>query len=242
MRKQSNDSPKVAKDHSFSLEIKPQTFSFKGSPDNPLNEKVTETVNRMGGVGADAEIKYRKSLTELSRSAKEVASIVAAEYGHLSSDQYLDRWSLVQLLSDLNEPSALSALEPILSSPIPPERSEDPHSLSTVGEEVIIRTTAVEAVTRLAAKGDVCARELLLKYSTHDNFSIKRAAIQGYLTYGGKDARETLLKTIDEKDRHIMDIQRTDVRRVPQAQGGLHIVNRDKDELPPPADPDRNHL
>lgn len=234
MRKQSNDSPKVARDHSFTVEKKTQAFSFRNFPNNPLNDKLTETVNRMGGIGADAEHKYRKSLAELSKAAKEVTAIIATEYEQMPSDQYLDRWSLVQLLTDLNEPSTISALEQIVSSKIPPEKSEDPHSFSTVGEEVIIRTTAIEGITQLAAVGDERAKELLLKHATNDNFSIKRAAIQGYLTYGGKDARDILLKTLPEQDHSILDIQRTDVRRVPQAQGGLHIVNRDKDELPPP--------
>ncbi|CAH1215305.1 hypothetical protein PAECIP111893_03917 [Paenibacillus plantiphilus] len=234
MRKQSNDSPKVARDHSFAVEKKTQTFSFRNFPNNPLNDKVTETVNRMGGVGADAEHKYRKALAELSKTAKEATAIIAAEYEHMQADQYLDRWSLVQLLTDLNEPSTISALEHVVSSAIPPEKSEDPHSFSTVGEEVIIRTTAIEGITQLAASGDERAREILLKHATNENFSIKRAAIQGFLTYGGKDARELLLKTLPKQDHSILDIQRTDVRRVPQAQGGLHIVNLDKDELPPP--------
>ncbi|MEW9699998.1 hypothetical protein [Paenibacillus sp. SI8] len=234
MSKIKNDSPKVAKDNSLTLEIKSKAFSFKSFPDNPLNEKIAEAVNGMGRVGADADHKYQKTLAGLSRSAKEVTALISAEYHQLQEDEYLNRWSLVQLLNDLKQPSTLTALEDIVAKAIPPERSDDPHSFSTVGEEVIIRTTAIEAITRIAASGDEHAKALLLRHTAHDNFSVKRASIQGYLTYGGKDAHEVLLKTLPEEDHYILDIKRTDVRKVPQAEGGLHVVNRDKDVLPPP--------
>jgi hypothetical protein len=155
------------------------------------------------------------------------------EYGSLPADQYLDRWSLVQLLAEMKEPSALSALDEILSSAIPAEESRDPHSFSSAGEEVMIRTTAIEAVTRLAADGNGDAQAALLKHARHENFSVKRAAIQGYLATGGEQAAATLRKELPKRDQYILDIKPTDVHAAPQAQGGLHLVNKDSDDLPP---------
>ena len=192
----------------------------------------------MGGVGEEAEEAYQSALNALCRHGKELVSIVAAEYRDLPASQYLDRWSLIQLLTDLPNSASLPFLDDLLSIPIPPEESANPHSFSTAGEEVMIRTTAAEAVTQIAADGDRKALDILLKHARHESFSVKRACIQGYLTHGGPDARDVLTKLLPERDLFILDIQRRDVRQVPQAAGGESLACRDKDELPPHRLPD----
>jgi HEAT repeat protein len=236
--KRISDTPKVDRDDSLRVELKPHPFSFKESPNNQLNERVVEAINMMGGVGSEAEAYYQSALEALRKQSAEVTSLVAAEYRSLPRDQYLDRWSLVQLLAELRDPSSLPILDEIISARLPTEQSKDPHSFSTVGEEIMIRTTAVEAVTRIASK-DERALEILIKHVQHKNFSIKRAAIQGYLEQGGKDAREVLANLLSQKERSILDIRRIDVRQVPQAEGGLFLANRDIDELPPPQLPNK---
>src|SRR5712664_2367427 len=152
IQKQTGDTPRVDRDDSVKVETKPYPFGFKESSDNSLNERIVEAINRMGGTGDNAEAKYQASLDVLRKQSKKVASILAAEYRHLPEDQYLDRWSLVHLLAELKDVSALPVLDEILSSQIPPERSKDPHSFTTLGEEIMIRTTAIEAVARIADK------------------------------------------------------------------------------------------
>src|SRR3712207_8247200 len=60
-------------------------------------------------------------------------------------------------------------------TPIPLERSKDSHSFSTVAEETILRTTAVDGVEQLAAEGNDDAREADRKStrlnSSHANIS-----------------------------------------------------------------------
>jgi HEAT repeat protein len=242
IRKQISDTPKSDRDNSLKVEVKPHPFGFKKSPDNPLNERIVEAINMMGGVGNDAEANYQAALDALRKQSSKVVPIVAAEYADLPKDQYLDRWSLIQLLAELKAASSLPILDGILSSRIPPEQSKNPHSFTTVGEEITIRTTAVEAVTRIAADKNKQALEILLKHAQHKNFSVQRASIQGYLTYGGKDAREVLVKVLPKKDQFILDIRRVDIREVPQAEGGIFLVSRDSDELPPPQLPDRSKV
>jgi hypothetical protein len=87
-------------------------------------------------------------------------------------------------------------------------------------------------LTRIAADGSEAALAALLRHAGHENFSIRRAAIQGYLAHGGEQARSVLLKALPERDHFILDIKRVDVRQVPQATGGLHLVSRDKADLP----------
>jgi hypothetical protein len=219
-------------DDGLEIKVKPHPFIFSRDPKNPLNEHIVETINRMGGVGEDAEKRYQSCLNVLFRNAREVVAIVEQELKDQPVDSYLDRWSLVHLLAELKQPSSLGALDSILSSQIPAERSKDPHSFTSVGEEVVIRTTAVDAITRIAADGAKEAQELLLKHVRHENFSIKRAAVQGYLQVAGEGGRETLQKALPERDHHILDIKVIDVRQAPQAEGGLHLRPCDKERLP----------
>jgi len=228
----SPDTPRLMVDDRLEVKIMASPFRFERSVDAELAGRITEAINRMGGAGENAEACYQQALDALARRAKEVTSAVAEELDRLEESSYLDRWALVQLLAELKHESALEALDRLLASKIPDERSSDPHSFTTAGEEVMIRTSAVEAVTRIAADGSERARELLLRHAAHENFSVKRAAIQGFLAHGGEGAREVLLKHLPERDHFILGIQRVDVRQVPQAQGGLHLVNRREKDLP----------
>lgn len=231
------------KDHSLEIKTIPHPFAFEADPRNPLNDAIVDAVNRMGGVGDDAERFYQDSINALRKNETAVIPIVLSEYKDLSEDRYLDRWSLVQLLAELSSPLSLVALDEIIESQIPAERFKDPSNFSSVGEEVIIRTTAVEAVTRIAAKANPEALGILLKHARHANFSVKRACIQGYLAHGGADARDKLLRAIAESDRRILDIRREDVRRIPQPTAGKYVRRPDSHDtprIPPPYKPIRS--
>jgi hypothetical protein len=226
------DTPRVVRDDGLEIMVTSHPFMFSRDPKNPLNEQIVETVNRMGGVGEDAERNYQACLGHLFRNAREVVAIVAQELKDQPAANYLDRWSLVYLLAELKQPASLGALDDILSSALPEEQLKDPHEFTTLGQEVMIRTTAAEALTRLAAEGAKEAQDALLKHARHDNFSIKRACIQGYLQVAGEDGRATLQKHLPQRDHHILDIKAIDVRQAPQAEGGLHLVACDEDHLP----------
>lgn len=228
----SPDTPRLMVDDHLEVKTMGSPFRFERSVDAELAGRISEAINRMGGAGEHAEACYQQALDALARRAKEVVKALAEEMDRLEESSYLDRWALVQLMAEMKHESALDALDRLLASKIPEERSGDPHSFTSAGEEVMIRTSAVEAATRIAAEGSERARELLLRHAAHDNFSVKRAAIQGYLAHGGEGAREVLLKHLPERDHFILGIQRVDVRQVPQAQGGLHLVNRTEKDLP----------
>jgi HEAT repeat protein len=219
-------------DDKLEIRMKPHPFIFSRDPKNPLNEQIVETINRMGGVGEDAEKRYQSCLNALFRQAREVVAIVEQELKDQPAESYLDRWSLVYLLAELKQPQALQALDAILSARVPEERYKDPHNFTSVGEEVVIRTTAVDAIMRIAADGVKEAQEMLLKHVRHDNFSVKRAAVQAFLQVAGEGGRETLMKNMPESDHHILDIKAIDVRQAPQAEGGLHLKPCDREELP----------
>lgn len=205
-----------AVEDSLEVEVVPHPFGFKSSDDAELNSKILAVVQRMGGTGPHAEEEYQQSLQALRTVAKEAIPVIADEYVALPETRYLDRWSLVHLLGELQDPSALPTLDEIIDSPIPAERSKVLHEYSTRADELMLRTTAVEGIKRIAEKDSKRARDLLLKKARHAQLSIRRAAVQSYLEVGGPDAAEKLLEILPEEDRWLLEIQRQDVREVPQ--------------------------
>jgi hypothetical protein len=232
----SPDTPFLAGPDTLETSFVEHSFSFKGSPDKELNALIVEAVNRMGGVGEDAEDNYRRAISELGKRADEALGVIVAEYEALPEDRYLDRWSLVQLLSELRKPEAAAALNRIITSRIPAEKAKLSHDVSTVAEEVIIRTTAIEGVVRLSADGVEEARKILLRHARNRTFSIRRASVQGLLETGDDADKRELRALLKERgEERLLRIKRMDVREVPQATGGRFVVHPDvKREAPPP--------
>jgi len=232
----SSDTPFVASPDTLETSVVEHPFSFRGSEDHELNALIVEAVNRMGGTGEDAEDNYRRALEALGRRADEALEVIVAEYEALPEDRYLDRWALVQLLSELRRPEAVGALNRIITSRIPAEKAKGSHDASTVAEEVIIRTTAVEGVVRLSADGVEEARKVLLRHAANRTFSIRRASVQGLLGTGeDADKRELRALLKERGEEGLLKISRRDVREVPQATGGRYVVHPDvKREAPPP--------
>lgn len=209
------DTPRLVADDKLTVSARRNGAAASGSPGDAA-ARVESALNQMSAFGPDAEAGYQRILRDLARDPQAAVAAIADQYQQADEDQYTLRWSQVHLLSELRDGAALPAFDRIVSAPIPPEKAPDMNIYSTVGEEVMIRTTAIEGVTRLAAAGNKDALELLRKHTGHESFSVRRAAVQGYLEAGGSGAREELLKTLPESDRFILDIRRMDVRDVPQ--------------------------
>jgi hypothetical protein len=236
MNPKSPDTPFLAGPDSLETRVVEHPFTFQSSQSPELNALIVEAVNRMGGVGDDAEENYQKALKHLSQRGPEALEILVAEYEQLPEDHYLDRWSLVHLISELRLPAALRALNRILGARIPAEKLRGSHDNSTAAEELMIRTTAVEGVVRLSASGLGEARAVLLKQATNRVFSIRRACVQGLLETGTDDDRKRLRRLLKErKDNALLAIRRVNVWEAPQAVGGRHVVPPQvKNEVPPP--------
>ncbi len=93
----SPDTPFVGSPDTLQVKVVEHPFSFRGSQNKQLNGLIVEAVNRMGGVGEDAEENYRRAVSALKRHADEALDIIAAEYETLPEDRYLDRWSIQRL-------------------------------------------------------------------------------------------------------------------------------------------------
>ncbi|MBA2357963.1 MAG: hypothetical protein H0V84_05985 [Actinobacteria bacterium] len=236
LRGKSPDTPLLGDPDTLETKVVEHPFSFRGSEDKELNALIIEAVNRMGGTGADAEDNYRRALDELGKRAAEAFEVIVAEYEALPEDRYLDRWSLVHLLAELRQPEAAGALNRIITSRIPAEKARGSHDASTVAEEVIIRTTAVEGVVRLSADGVEEARKILLRHASNRTFSIRRASVQGLLETGEDTDKRELRALLKERgEQSLLRIKRVDVREVPQATGGRFVTHPEvKREAPSP--------
>jgi hypothetical protein len=231
----SSDTPSLARPDTLEINVTENPFSFRESADEELNALVVDAVNRMGGVGADAEGSYQRALEALRARSDDALDVLVAEYWALPEEQYLDRWSLVHLMSELRHPKAAPELNRIITSRIPAEKAKGSHDASTVAEEVMIRTTAVEGVVRLSADGVEEARKILLRHAVNRTFSIRRASVQGLVETGTDEDRKQLRAVLKEKGQeHLLSIKRMDVREAPQATGGRFVVPPEvKREVPP---------
>lgn len=196
-------------------------FQFDGV-DPDLASRIQEAVNAMGAVGDDAEQIYQRALGNLTDESERVVEAVARELAVMAEDTYLDRWALIQLLAELQDPASLPVLDDFLSRPMTAERFPNTHGRSTRRRETIVLATAIEAIRRIAGTGDETAVELLQKHATHEGLTVRRAAIQGYLEYGGDQARDRLVEALPKEDHYLLDIRRIDVREAPpvRAQPG----------------------
>ena len=104
-----------------------------------LKPLLQEALQRMNGFGEDAEPKYQQALAAVREAEDDAIDALAREFAALGQEDYINRWGVVQLLHDLQDPRALSLLDRIIAAPMPAEGSRDPHG-SAAGREVVIRT------------------------------------------------------------------------------------------------------
>ena len=133
-------------------------------------------------VGPDAKVQYEAALADLKKKANQVIVAIARAEASCPRSDYPRRWALIYAASQLNHNSALTFLRDFIATPIPPERSADPRSFSTVGEETVLRTTAVEGIGRLAGKGNKQALQALIDFLSIQSLSIRRAAVHAILS------------------------------------------------------------
>lgn len=184
----------------------------------PLKIRLEEAVGRMSGLGENAESEYQRALAALRDVADEAIDALRREFEALGTDEYVNRWAVVQLLSDLENPRALTTLDKIIASPLPDNRSQDPHG-SAAARELVVRTTAVEAVSRLAAGGSSEARAALLRYVRHSVRSVKIAAVLAVVEQGGSKARKELQGRLAKSDHWMLKVHRVHPRDMPPLEG-----------------------
>jgi HEAT repeat protein len=189
----------------------------------------------MSASGPDAETAYQDALAAVrAQPAAEVRELVSDVLRELPEDAYLDRWSLVQLLADVGDPESVALFQDVIATPLPPERSSDvDYKFTTRGREIVIRTTAVDAVAGLAAQGSPEAVQCLLDNVGHENHTVRAACIVALNELGGEPA-ERARERVAHEDRELLELRRVNVYDVPQPDVDYVKHPGAHDETPPP--------
>lgn len=191
-------------------------------PNNNNNISHTKSIlnnflNSINGMGEDAQKLYDENLQELRKKPEDIVIEIAREEKIVEISDYAKRWSLIHTANELKDRTSLPLLKNIVLTPIPPEKSKDPHSFSTVAEETILRTTAVDGVGYLAEQGDKEALKSLFEFISIPSISIRRAAVHGIMsTSKDKKVREKLKELLPNEQHFLLDLKPIDVRDVPQ--------------------------
>lgn len=208
------------------------------SGDDRLYRRLTDTVAAMTASGPNADEVYQEALRQ-QQDDEEFANLVLKTLDTLEESAYIERWALIQLAIDLKHPVVAEYLADFVRRPIPEEQSEDPgHGLSTVTEEVILRTTAIEGLARLLAR-DVDTTETLMEtIANADYVAMRRAAWFALVENGGDDAVERARSILDERgDGWIAQLRRIPVQEATQHDTRLIDPNgRSRDRMPAPYD------
>jgi hypothetical protein len=168
-------------------------------------------------VGDDAQENYRRALANLRRHPETATTELAATYGRVHARNYPLRWALVFAAGELRHPSALAFLNYIVETPIPPEPMEPSHGFSIVGEETILRTTAIEAIGHLASKGNEKAVNALLHALKQPSISMRRAAVQALRGTKQFEKLHDRIRAELPPDQHfLLTLSTPKVDRVPQ--------------------------
>jgi len=203
---------------------KPSPDDVQGAPKvtptpvqaTPVAQQVHTAVTQLNTVSGWAA--YTVALNDLRHNAAEAAPLIAQLYHAAPEPAYLDRWSLVKVLADLQQPDSLRHLQTIASAPLP--AAKGPGAERQLSEETMIRTTAAEGIASQAGTGDSAAVALLLKNCQSPIFSVRQASVQAYLDHGGPQARATLEKLLPANERFVLDIRATSPAEMTQPQPG----------------------
>jgi len=183
-------------------------------------------IESMYSDGEDAEASFRTALEELRGQPDEAVIALARLEGEADRRAYPRRWALIYAATQLEHDAMLPFLRQVVSTPIPPEESLNPHSFSTVGEETVLRTTAIEAVGVLAARGNERAREALFAFLSIDSISMRRACVQSLLAID-RGLRDRITQYLPPEFRYLLDIRPVTVTDVPQVKDPqLHLSER----------------
>ena len=192
----------------------------------------------MNTMGEDAQDDYDRTLAELRKNPEDIIIEIARQEKATIISDYPKRWALIYAAADLRHPSSLPLLRNIVLTPIPPEESKDPHSFSTVGEETILRTTAVDGVRYLAEQGNDIALKSLYEFLTIPSISIRRASVQAILAIRkDKVARQELEQLLPKEQHFLLDVKVVHVTDVSQIENPERYLKESAKEMNSPKQP-----
>ncbi len=215
-----DDAPRVGGNKEFvdTINIRALRRYPDVSGDERLYRALTDALGAMTASGSDADEVYNGMVRRLGED-EEFVVVVLKTLDSLEESEYQERWALLQLAIDLEHPTAGEYLAEFVRRPIPEERSEDPvHGVSTVTEEVILRTTAIEGLARLFRRDFDSTGVLLETVASSDYAAMRRASWFALIDGGRDDAVERARGLLQESDYGWI----VDLRRIPVQEAEQH--------------------
>jgi hypothetical protein len=189
-------------------------------PNTPAGERVKEHVRASMGHGEDAEAKYQESLTKL-RAEPGAAEALYETYRKIPAENYMLRTMLTEGLKELRSPGALAHLNDIAKERIPPDKHPENTEINTRTDEVVIRITAVEGISILAANQSTEAENMLLELTGHEDLTVRQMAAKGYLSSSQGDVEEklqALRRKLPQTEHWYLTTKPTDIKQVQYPQ------------------------
>jgi len=214
----------------------PKVHTEPSDPVSPFTARVNHFLEVMNGIGEEAESAYQEALEDLRTNPEETIIAIAQAEARCSRDDYNLRWALVYAATQMQHDSALPFLYNMAFTPIPTERSAVPHSYSTVGQETILRTTAIEGIGTLAAAGNERASQILFESLSIESTSVRRASIQALFKVSS-DLRERIAEYLPSNYHFLLDVQPMQVSEVQQVESPQRHL-REEARLDKPTPPD----
>ncbi len=184
--------------------------------------------------GDNAAEEYRRALEALRANPQAAVALIGHVESSVRESDYPTRWALIFAASELRHPDAIPYLRTVALSRIPAERSSDPHSFSTVTEDTILRTTAVEGIGHLAADHPQ-AVDALFDCLDRPSISIRRAAIQSLITTpNGQQYRDRIAHSLPDDQRFLLDLRRISVHEAPQVRNPEQFLTATATSTAPP--------
>jgi len=185
-------------------------------PETPTGQQVKRHLDAMAGVGEEAEAGYQESLAAL-RVNPDAAAVLAEVYAKVPEENYFRRTLLTEALKELRSPAAFPYLRDIATSRIPEDRMPGNAEVNTREDEIVIRITAVQGLSNLAAQSLTEADDLLLQLVQHEELTVRKMAARGYLASPLGESQERLerLRGLVPKEEHwYLTVELTDPRKV----------------------------
>jgi len=171
---------------------------------------IAQYVERLNEVGDEQRAELQAPLRALrALPGDEVARAVEKAFEEAPADDFMARWSLVEMLRAVRTPAATALLARIARAP-QPERA--PGSADGLGEaelEVLVSVRALEGLRDLAVDGHAPALQALRGALDLPDRHRRVIAVQGLLDAGGRTAAAAgeLRRILRPEDHWMLDLR-----------------------------------
>jgi hypothetical protein len=197
---------------------------------SPFATLIGRYLTVMNSVGEGAEREHQAVMKEMRKDAAEVVVALAKAEECCHRSDYPLRWGLVYAATQMRHVAVLPYLRNLVLTPIPAEQSAEPHSFSTVREETILRTTAIEGLRHLAAQGQRRATDALFEALDIPSVSVRRAAVQALLATDS-NLREGVGERLPRDFRFLLDLTTPHVSEIGQVRNPRKHLRKKPERL-----------